>query len=184
MMEILGDRQSWIEGLSHTSSDCGLGASDGEGAASILASLGPLARKALPALREALQADSDRVRFGAARAIWKVSGDAATALPILVELPEEETGLFSFNPPFPNLIFHIPVKKESLLELLKEMSPAALPQLCRFLRHGNHPARLAAAREAAPRLREMLGEPGEQLEVILALRRALRRIENEKEALR
>jgi HEAT repeat protein len=54
-------------------------------AADILAGLGPAAREALPALREAMRDRVPAVRVPAAAAVWRAAGDTEAVVPVLVE---------------------------------------------------------------------------------------------------
>ncbi|MFI8321992.1 HEAT repeat domain-containing protein [Streptomyces sp. NPDC085529] len=55
-----------------------------EAAARTLGAFGPMAREAVPELRELLAADSATVATTAARALWEVEGDADAVVPALV----------------------------------------------------------------------------------------------------
>jgi HEAT repeat protein len=63
----------------------GVGLSAPEAAAWLLADIGPAAKEALPDLRAAMRAPDFWLRPLAARAVWRISNDAASTLPLLLE---------------------------------------------------------------------------------------------------
>ncbi len=92
--------------------------SAGSTAAEHLAIIGPPAREAVPALRDALDYPSHWIQIHAARALWRVAGEVEAVLPILLQhLRVDPAGL-------------------RVLECLEEMGPraqAAAPELRRIV---------------------------------------------------
>jgi hypothetical protein len=91
-----------------------------EAAAILLGECGPSARAALPALELRLQDNTPRVRLASAQAIWRISGSASKALPVLVDIldsrPQPKPGQSS-------AAYNYTLVRA--IEAIEEMGPAA-----------------------------------------------------------
>jgi hypothetical protein len=123
-----------------------------EAAAVLLGECGPPASGALPALERKLQDKSEWVRLASAQAIWRISGSAEKALPVLFgildSLPEPRSSV----PIQPN-----PYLLIKAIEAIEEMGPSAkdaIPSLKRvrtFSIAARHAVNSALVRIEAPR---------------------------------
>jgi HEAT repeat protein len=109
-----------------------------------LAEIGPAAAGAVPALEANLTHESHRVRIAAAETLWKITGDAESVVPVLVDFLDEEyvPSFFAWN------VRSSVSDRIEVIELLGQMGPAAraaLPELRNLTEHESFPLRRAAA---------------------------------------
>ena len=88
-----------------------------------LGTLGKSARDAAPALRKTLRNSTPPIRVPAAAALWKITGETETTVPVLLETLKSSSGNYTYLRP-------------QAANLLGEMGPAvkskALPTLRKF----------------------------------------------------
>ncbi|HEY0984193.1 HEAT repeat domain-containing protein [Schlesneria sp.] len=128
--------------------------------ASQLAELGPIAKAAVPDLKEMLPASTDYSKLGICRALWKIEGNTTLVVPALIELLDDEylpiaeaaaTLLGQIGPEAADavpglkaIVDHVPEAKASEPEEEEEEEDSSLPRL---------PPRKMSDPKSDPRLR-------------------------------
>jgi len=98
----------------------GVVTSGSDAAAILLGECGPAASAALPAVEQNLQDKNQWMRLASAQAIWRISGDAKKALPVLLEILDAQPQPRPGQSPSPDTYMLI-----RAIEAIEEMGPAA-----------------------------------------------------------